>query len=87
LFRQVINDHPNTRGAKAARLRDKAKEKLAKKTGAQTGARQKVKAREKGAKKASSRDDESTSPEENPDYTREEGNAEALPCAFTITYI
>jgi hypothetical protein len=51
------------------------------------GARLQVKAREKWAEKTGSRDDESPPPEENHDNAWEDGNAEALTCAFTVTYI
>jgi hypothetical protein len=84
LFLQVINDRPNTCGPKAARLQDKAKEKLAKKTGSPTAARLQ---HGKWTKKTGSGDYETPEPEESADDAREDGSVEALTGAFATMHI
>ena len=99
MFQQVISDPLNTRGPKQARLQDKAKGNLAKKTGS---LRPQVQTKRKLAEKTVSRKDEPPPLAENPDETwqdeppcleeslndtRDDSNEKPLPCEFTVVYI
>lgn len=89
LFRQVINDSPNTRGPKAARLQDRIKGRFVRKTVPQKGPMRQVNAKGVCAKKTSEDRpgrDEPPPPEENPDETREYSDEENS-STLTISYI
>jgi hypothetical protein len=83
IIRQVMDDHPNTRGPKAARLQEKTKGKIAVKAGFRKG--KKIAIGRKEVKKGGRQINRSRPLEEIPKET-EGKNEEPPPRAFSVIY-